>query len=89
MNRSVARHREGRPPARASIESTALEKQLSGVGGEPKKLTADERALGLPDPARLPETFYATVEGVIVPGLERYGIEAGAAWRERKLEGTA
>jgi hypothetical protein len=66
-----------------------LEKQLSGTGGAPKALTEDERALGLPDPARLPETFYATIEGAIVPGLERYGIEAGAAWRERRLEGAA
>jgi hypothetical protein len=66
-----------------------LETQLSGVGGAPKSLTEDERALGLPDPVRLPETFYATVEGAIVPGLERYGIEAGRAWRERKLEGGA
>jgi hypothetical protein len=33
----------------------------------------------------LPETFYATLEGAIVPGLERFGIEAGTAWRERSL----
>jgi hypothetical protein len=66
-----------------------LEKQLSGAGGAPKTLTEDERALGMPDPARLPETFYATIEGAIVPGLERFGIEAGKAWRERALEGKA
>ena len=65
-----------------------LEQQLSGVGKKPKTLTDDERAVGIPDPARLPETFYATVEGAIVPGLERFGIEAGKAWKERKLEGT-
>ncbi len=66
-----------------------LEKQLSGAGAPSRTLTDDERALGLPDPARLPETFYATIEGAIVPGLERLGIEAGSAWRERKLEGPA
>jgi hypothetical protein len=66
-----------------------LEKQLSGVGAPPKTLTVDERALGMPDPARLPETFYATIEGAVVPGLERFGIEAGKAWRERRLETAA
>lgn len=65
-----------------------LERQLSGAGAAPKALTEDERALGMPDPARLPETFYATIEGAIVPGLERFGIEAGKAWRERRLEGA-
>jgi hypothetical protein len=65
-----------------------LEKQLSGAGGKPKTLTDDERAVGIPDPARLPETFYATIEGAIVPGLERFGIEAEKAWKERKFEGA-
>jgi hypothetical protein len=63
-----------------------LERQLSGVGAPPKDLSADDRALGLPDPARLPETFYLTVTGAIVPGLERFGIEAGKAWAERSLD---
>ena len=63
-----------------------LEQQLSGAGGKPRTLTGDERAVGMPDPARLPETFYATIEGAIVPGLERFGIEAGRAWKDRKLE---
>ncbi len=62
-----------------------FERQLSGAGAPPKTLTADDRALGMPDPARLPETFYETVTGAIVPGLERFGIEAGKAWRERSL----
>lgn len=61
-----------------------LERQLSGAGAPPKALTTDERALGIPDPARLPETFYQTMVGAIVPGLERFGIQAGEAWKERR-----
>jgi hypothetical protein len=86
---------EARPEVRASLARylrhafVVLERQLSGVGAPARVLTDDERALGLPDPARLPETFYATIEAAVVPGLERYGIEAGQAWRERRLEERA
>ncbi len=51
----------------------------------PPPLTADERALGLPDVARGREIFYSAMEEAIVPGLERFGIEAGTAWRRRKI----
>jgi hypothetical protein len=63
-----------------------LERQLSGTGAPPKTLTADDHALGIPDPTRLPDSFYQTVAGAIVPGLERFGIDATKAWRERKTE---
>jgi hypothetical protein len=56
---------------------------MSGRGVPPKTLTSDERALGLTDPARLPDTFYQTMAGAVVPGLERFGIDASTAWRER------
>jgi len=62
-----------------------LERQLSGAGAPPRELSADDRALGMPDPARLPETFYQTITCAIVPGLERFGIDAGAAWTSRTL----
>ncbi len=62
-----------------------LERELSGAGSKRAPITDEERAIGLPDQSRLPETFYATVEGAIVPGLERFGIEAGKAWKERRL----
>jgi hypothetical protein len=62
-----------------------LERELSGVGSKPREMTADLHALGVPDPARLPETFYATVEHAIVPGLERFGFDAMRAWKERSL----
>ncbi|MGH7272808.1 MAG: ferritin-like domain-containing protein [Polyangiaceae bacterium] len=64
-----------------------LERQLSGAGAPAKTLTADERALGIPDQARLPDTFYQTVAGAVIPGLERFGIEAGEAWRSRRPGG--
>lgn len=62
-----------------------LERQLSGTGAPARELSADDRALGIPDPARLPETFYQTVAGAVVPGLERFGIDASSAWRLRSL----
>jgi hypothetical protein len=82
---------ERHPDVRASLGRylrhafAVLERQLSGAGAPPRVLSADERALGLPDPARLPETFYQTVTGAIVPGLERFGIGAGEAWAGRSL----
>ena len=82
---------ERHPEVRASLGRylrhafAVLERQLSGAGAPPRVLSADERALGLPDPARLPETFYQTVTGAIVPGLERFGIGAGEAWAGRSL----
>lgn len=50
-------------------------------------LEPDARALGADDPALAREVFYGTMEGAIVPGLERFGIDAGRAWRERVLAG--
>jgi hypothetical protein len=65
---------------------TVLERQLSGVGGKPKSLSDDARALGVPDPARLPDTFYPTLAHAVVPGLERFGIAAEEAWRTREAK---
>ena len=65
-----------------------LERDLSGASpkkAELTKLTDEERAIGIPDPERLPVVFYQTIEGAIVPGLERFGIDAGEAWRSRSL----
>ena len=49
-----------------------------------RALSADERALGADDAALAHDVFYGTVEGAIVPGLERLGLAAGKSWRERK-----
>ncbi|HVY38401.1 MAG TPA: ferritin-like domain-containing protein [Polyangia bacterium] len=61
-----------------------LEARLSGAGGSRDGYGDDDRALGSPDPARLPETFYVTVEQAIVPGLQRLGLAASAAWQGRQ-----
>jgi hypothetical protein len=82
---------ERRPGVRASLAGylrhafAVLERQLSGAGAPPRELSADDRALGIPDPARLPETFYQTVTGAIIPGLERFGIDAADAWQSRSF----
>jgi len=81
---------ERHPEVRASLARylqhafVILEEQMSGSGAPPRALTSDERALGLTDPARLADTFYQTIAGAILPGLERYGIEASTAWRDRQ-----
>jgi hypothetical protein len=86
---------DANPDARASIDGylrhafASLERLLSGNAAPKKTLSADERALGMPDPARLPDTFYPTVTAAIVPGLDRLGLAATRAWKERRLEGPA
>jgi hypothetical protein len=65
-----------------------LERDLSGVRAESDPASAldeDQRAVGLPDLARLPETFFSTIEGAIVPGLDRFGLGAAVAWKARRL----
>jgi hypothetical protein len=61
----------------------SLERTLSGVGALRDSFGADDIALGSPDPGRLSEVFYSTVEEAVIPGLERAGFAAGAAWRAR------
>jgi hypothetical protein len=61
----------------------ALEARLSGVGARRDDFGEHDLALGNPDPARLAEVFYATVEGAVIPGLDRLGLRASAAWRSR------
>jgi hypothetical protein len=63
-----------------------LERDLSGRDMAPLTLNDDERALGIPDPRRVQEVFYTTVEGAIVPSLERYGFDARKSWEARSLE---
>lgn len=47
--------------------------------------THEAMALGVLSPERARDVFYATIEHAIVPGLERHGLAAGAAWRNRRL----
>jgi hypothetical protein len=82
---------EERPDVRASLGRylrrafAHAEKARSGLGLPRRVLSTDEIALGIPDPARLPEVFYSTIEGAVLPGLARFDLGAELAWRERSL----
>lgn len=81
-----------RPAVRASLDRwlrrafAELERARSGAALPPRALTADEVALGIPDPARVTLVLHQTVAGAIVPALERFALEAGKAWIERGLD---
>lgn len=62
-----------------------LEREMVKPPGTHRVPTREAMALGVLDPERARAVFYATVEHAIVPGLERHGLAAGAAWRERRL----
>ena len=64
----------------------AFERTMSERDAPRVPLTEDERALGMPDPTRLADVFYQTVEHAIVPGLERAGLAAAEAYRRRSPE---
>ncbi len=66
-----------------------IETRLAGTSPHPWTITDEERALGVPDPARAREVFHNTLEGAVLPAIERYGIRAERAWRERRIEGSA
>jgi hypothetical protein len=61
-----------------------IEEMLAGPPVPRVHRTKDEIALGLPEPARSREIFFQTMEHATVPGLERFGIDAGKSWRERR-----
>ena len=61
-----------------------IEDALAGPPVREVQRTADEIALGLPEPQRSRDIFFQTMEHATVPGIERFGINAGKAWRERK-----
>ncbi|MDP3276066.1 MAG: ferritin-like domain-containing protein [Deltaproteobacteria bacterium] len=63
---------------------SVMEDALAGPPTRPIVRTPDEIALGLPDPSRARDIFFQTMEHATVPGIERFGIDAGKAWRERR-----
>jgi len=81
---------EQRPEVVRSLERylqhafAVLETALAGRATSTRKLTEDESALGLQPPERAREIFYETLEHAIVPGLERFAIDARTSWRERR-----
>jgi hypothetical protein len=62
-----------------------LEQYMGAVPVDARLLTDEERAIGLPDPTELSKTFQEIVLNACLPGLERFGIAAGEAWRSRAL----
>jgi hypothetical protein len=64
-----------------------IEEVLAGPPVAPYTRTPDQIALGLPEPHRSRDIFYQTMEHATVPGIERFGIDAGKAWRGRKRLG--
>lgn len=83
------------PAVCASIERylrhalAVIERRLVGTSPRPWTIDDEERALGVPDPAKSREVFHTTLEGAVLPGLERVGIRAERAWRERTIEGAS
>ena len=61
----------------------ALEQAIGAVPTDARPLTAAQRALGLPDLLALSRTFQEPIANATVPGLERFGLAAAAAWRDR------
>jgi len=61
----------------------ALERYMGAVPVDARPLDDAERAIGLPDLTELSISFQETMLNASIPGLERFGIDATTAWRER------
>jgi hypothetical protein len=66
-----------------------LERYMGAVPVDVRPLNDDERAIGLPDLTELSTTFQETILNASVPGLERFGVDAATAWRERTIVAPA
>jgi hypothetical protein len=62
-----------------------LEQRMGAVPPGARPRTEAELAIGLPDLMEQSGTFQETILNASVPGLERFGIEASAAWHDRSL----
>jgi len=62
-----------------------LEQRMGAVPFDARPRTEAELAIGLPDPTERSSTFQETILNASIPGLERFGIDASAAWRDRSL----
>ena len=63
----------------------SLEQRMGAVPVEARPRTGPELAIGVPDLTEQTRTFQETILNASVPGLERFGIEASAAWRDRSM----
>ena len=62
-----------------------LEQRMGAVPREAGPRTESELAIGVPDLTERSRTFQETILNASIPGLERFGIEASAAWRDRSM----
>lgn len=62
-----------------------LERELLLPTRRVARPSAGAVALGVIDPVRAADVFVQTLETIVVPGLERHGLDAGTAWRQRAL----
>ncbi len=63
----------------------ALEQRMGAVPVDARPRTEAELAIGLPDLTEQSSSFQETILNASLPGLERFGIEAGAAWCNRSM----
>jgi hypothetical protein len=66
-----------------------LEQQMGANPANARPPTDEERAIGLPDLTDVSATFQETMLNACIPGLERFGIDAGASWAARTSAETA
>ena len=62
---------------------------MGAVPIDARPRTEAELGIGLPDLTEQSRTFQETIINASVPGLERFGIEASAAWRDRSMRPEA
>jgi hypothetical protein len=67
----------------------SLEQYMGVVPADARPPTEPERQIGLPDLTELSATFQETILNASIPGLERFGIDAMAAWRGRTMNRSA
>ncbi len=60
-----------------------LEQYMGANPANARELSEDESAIGLPDLTDVSATFQETIVNACIPGLERFDIDAAAAWRTR------
>ncbi len=60
-----------------------IETELAPTGMFPR-IDDELRALGGDDMNEAREVFYGTIEGAVLPGLERFGITAVSSWKNRQ-----
>jgi hypothetical protein len=61
-----------------------LEEEMVAPLARVARPSAEAMRLGVIDPVRARDVFYATIEHAIVPGLERHGLGAARSWRGRR-----